>query len=154
MNKVIAMGNLTRDPELRFTPSGKAVCNVGLALNHSWKTESGEKKEEVTFIDCVCWGVTAENVARYCKKGKKVLIEARLQQQLWEDKQTHEKRSKHVLQVETIQFLGSKDDAGSAPSASPRPAPGYTQPGYQPQGAAAPAQQQEANPGPEDDIPF
>jgi len=77
-NKVILMGNLTRDPELRYTPKGMAVAKVGLAVNRTWRSESGEQKEEVTFIDVDVWGRTAENVGQYMRKGSPILIEGRL----------------------------------------------------------------------------
>jgi single-strand DNA-binding protein len=149
MNKFIGLGNLTRDPELRFTPKGTAVCNVGLALNRKWRTESGEDREDVTFLDCTIWGATAEATAKYCKKGKRVLVEGRLAQQTWEDKETHKQRSKIIVQVEQIQFLGSPDSASAS-----RPTEGGYRSTASPAGRAAP--QQDAEPPPEDDdsVPF
>lgn len=121
MNKFIAVGNMTRDPELRYTPKGTAVCNFDIAINRTWKTDDGETHEAVTFINCQAWGRTAEATAQYCKKGKKVLIESRLDQQTWEDKETHKQRSKIVAVVETIQFLGSKE-SGDRPASDTAPA--------------------------------
>ena len=93
-NKVILVGNLTRDPELRYTPKGMAIAKIGLAVNRNWTSESGEKKEEVTFVDVDIFGRTAENVAQYMKKGRPILIEGRLRLDQWDDKQTGQKRSK------------------------------------------------------------
>src|ERR1700752_1833324 len=93
-NKVILVGNLTRDPELRYTPKGTAVAKIGLAVNRAWKSESGEMKEEVTFVDIDMFGRTAENVAQYMRKGSPLLVEGRLRLDTWEDKQTNQKRSR------------------------------------------------------------
>src|SRR5258707_13151758 len=98
-NKVILAGNLTRDPELRYTPKGTAIAKIGLAINRSWKTETGETKEEVTFVDVDSFGRTAEVIAQYLKKGRPILMEGRLKLDQWEDKTTHKKHSnlKRVL---------------------------------------------------------
>src|SRR4029079_933903 len=112
-NKVILVGNLTRDPELRYTPKGTAVAKVGLAVNHKWKNEAGEFKEEVTFIDIDCWGRTAENVGQYMRKGSSMLVEGRLKLDTWDDKQTNQKRSKMGVVAETVQFLGSPRGDGA-----------------------------------------
>jgi single-strand DNA-binding protein len=114
-NKVILIGNLTRDPELRYTPKGTAVAKIGLAVNRQWKTETGEKKEEVTFIDVDVFGRTAENVGQYVKKGSPILVEGRLKLDTWEDKQTNQKRSKLGVVAETVQFLGSGEKRQAAP---------------------------------------
>ena len=149
-NKVILMGNLTRDPELRYTPKGMAVAKVGLAVNRTWRSESGEQKEEVTFIDVDIWGRTAENVGQYMRKGSPILIEGRLKLDQWDDKQTGQKRSRLGVTAETVQFLSSGNRAGaegaaapaSAPRARPTPPPSAT-------GDA------DAPPPPEDDdVPF
>src|SRR5579884_2965646 len=126
-NKVILMGNLTRDPELRYTPKGTAIAKIGLAINRYWTTESGEKKEEVTFVDVDIFGRTAENVAQYMKKGRPILIEGRLRLDQWDDKQTGQKRSRLGVVAETVQFLGSPGGAGGegAPRAA---APAAAQP--------------------------
>lgn len=108
-NKVILVGNLTRDPELRYLPSGSAVCNTAIATNRRYKTQSGEQKEEVCFIDITLFGRTAEIANQYLTKGKKVLIEGRLKLEQWTD-QNGNKRSKHAVTVETMQMLGSKND--------------------------------------------
>ena len=105
-NKTILVGNLTRDPETRYTPKGTAICQIGLAINRSWKTESGEKKEDVVFIDCKAFGKSAETLAQYTRKGRPLLIEGRLDVEEWEDKTSKEKRRKTVVIVESFQFLG------------------------------------------------
>jgi single-strand DNA-binding protein len=111
-NKVILVGNLTRDPEIRYTPKGSAVCDLGLAVNRVYSTESGEKREEVTFIDVVLWARLAEIAGEYLKKGRPVLIEGRLQLDSWDDKQSGQKRSKLRVIGETMQLLGSRPAAG------------------------------------------
>src|ERR1700761_1558814 len=124
-NKVILVGNLTRDPELRYTPKGMAIAKVGLAVNRNWTSETGEKKEEVTFVDVDIFGRTAENVAQYMKKGRPILIEGRLRLDQWDDKQTGQKRSKLGVVAETVQFLGSPTGGGGEGGEAPRrqPAP-------------------------------
>src|SRR5271163_3769887 len=125
-NKVILMGNLTRDPELRYTPKGTAIAKIGLAVNRVWTNEAGEKKEDVTFVDVEVWGRTAENVGQYMRKGRPILIEGRLKLDQWDDKQTGQKKSRLGVVAETVQFLGGAPGAGEggAPAAprTPRPA--------------------------------
>src|SRR5206468_6295131 len=113
---------LTRDPELRYTPKGMAIAKVGLAINRNWTSESGEKKEEVTFVDVDIFGRTAENVAQYMKKGRPILVEGRLRLDQWDDKQTGQKRSRLGVVGEVVQFLGSPAGSSEAGAASPRPA--------------------------------
>ena len=98
-NKVIIAGNLTRDPELRYTPKGTAVVKLAMAINRTWKSESGENKEEVTFVDVDAWERQAEVIAQYMRKGRPILVEGRLQLDSWEDKTTHEKKSKLKVSV-------------------------------------------------------
>ncbi len=149
-NKVILVGNLTRDPELRYTPKGMAIAKIGLAVNRNWTSESGEKKEEVTFVDVDIFGRTAENVAQYMKKGRPILIEGRLKLDQWDDKQTGQKRSKLGVVAETVQFLGSPagggsggSDGGEAPRRAPAPS------------APAPSASSEPDmPPADDDVPF
>src|SRR5215813_6426249 len=145
-NKVILVGNLTRDPELRYTPKGTAVAKVGLAVNRQWTSESGEKKEEVTFVDVDIFGRTAENVSQYMRKGRPILIEGRLRLDQWDDKQTGQKRSRLGVVGEVVQFLGSPTGGSSSGEFNP-PAPRQS---------AAPASQPEPDaPAPEqDDVPF
>src|SRR6059036_2839554 len=94
LNKVMLMGNLTRDPEVRYTPKGTAVAEIGLAVNRTFTAENGEKREETTFVDVTLWGRQAEVAAEYLKKGRPVFIEGRLQMDSWEDKTTGQKRTK------------------------------------------------------------
>ena len=122
-NKVILMGNLTRDPELRYTPKGTAIAKIGLAVNRVWTTETGEKKEEVTFVDVDVFGRTAENVGQYMRKGSPMLIEGRLRLDQWDDKQTGQKRSKLGVVAETVQFLGSPRSSENSGGENPRPRP-------------------------------
>lgn len=105
-NKVIIAGNLTRDPELRYTPKGTAVAKLGLAVNRTWKSESGEQREEVTFIDVDAFGRQAEVLAQYMKKGRELLVEGRLKLDTWEDKNTKQKKSKLGVVLESFSFIG------------------------------------------------
>ncbi|HVY70493.1 MAG TPA: single-stranded DNA-binding protein [Verrucomicrobiae bacterium] len=130
-NKVILVGNLTRDPELRYTPKGTAIAKIGLAVNRVWRTETGEQKEEVTFVDVDVFGRTAENVGQYMRKGSPIMIEGRLRLDTWDDKQTGQKRSKLGVVAETVQFLGSPrggDSGGEAPGRPARPAQSHSAP--------------------------
>ncbi len=112
-NKVILMGNLTRDPEVRYIPSGSAVTDIGLAVNRTWFDKaSNTKKEDVTFVDVTLWGRTAEIAGEYLSKGRPVLIEGRLQMDSWEDRETGQKRSKLKVIGEQMTMLGSKGDSG------------------------------------------
>jgi single-strand DNA-binding protein len=115
-NKIILVGNLTRDPQLKYLPSQMAVVDFGLAVNHKFRTKTGEDREEVCFIDCSCFGKGAEIINQYCQKGKQILVEGRLKYDTWEDKQGGGKRSKHSVVVDNFQFLGgARDSAGGAP---------------------------------------
>jgi single-strand DNA-binding protein len=107
-NKVILLGNLTRDPEVRYTPKGSAVCDLGIAVNRQYTLDSGEKREEVTYVDVVLWSRLAEIAGEYLKKGRPVFIEGRLQLDTWDDKQTGQKRSKLRVIGETMQLLGGR----------------------------------------------
>jgi single-strand DNA-binding protein len=113
-NKVMLMGNLTRDPEIRYTPKGTAVAEIGLAINRYFSGENGEKREETTFVDVTLWGRTAEIAGEYLKKGRPVFIEGRLQLDSWEDKQSGQKRSKLRVVGEGMQLIGSRGGAGGA----------------------------------------
>jgi len=148
-NKVILMGNLTRDPELRYTPKGTAIAKFGLAVNRVWTTETGEKKEEVTFVDIDVFGRTAENVGQYMRKGSPLLVEGRLRLDQWDDKQTGQKRSRLGVVAETVQFLGSPrgSEGGGGEGQAPR---------SRPAAAAAPAADsiQGDAPPESDDVPF
>src|SRR5919106_3569125 len=107
-NKVILLGNLTRDPEVRYTPKGSAVCDLGIAVNRQYTLDNGEKREEVTYVDVVLWARLAEIAGEYLKKGRPVFIEGRLQMDTWDDKQTGQKRSKLRVVGETMQLLGGR----------------------------------------------
>lgn len=118
-NKVIIVGNAVRDPELRYTPKGMAIAKIGLAVNRNWTTESGEKKEEVTFVDVDAFGKQAETLGQYIRKGRPLLIEGRLKMDTWDDKQSGQKRSKLGVIVESFQFLGGKGDGDASRAAIP-----------------------------------
>lgn len=116
------MGNLTRDPELRVTPKGTAICQFSIAINRDWKNDAGEKQTEVTYVDCEAWSKTGETIAKYLTKGRPIFVEGRLKLDQWEDKKSGEKRSRMKILVENFQFLGSKDDGGQHSSAqAPEP---------------------------------
>jgi single-strand DNA-binding protein len=147
-NKVMLLGNCTRDPEVKYTPKGTAVTDLGLAVNRNYTTDSGEKREETTFVDVTLWGRQAEVAGQYLKKGRPVFIEGRLQLDTWDDKQSGQKRSKLRVVGENFQLLGSREggsggEGGGGPrQGSPRPA------------RSTPADAGgDSDPG-EDDIPF
>ena len=143
-NKVILAGNLTRDPELRYTPKGTAVARIGLAINRTWKNENGEQKEEVTFVDVDAFGRQAEVIGQYFKKGRPILIEGRLRYDTWDDKQTNQKRSKLGVVLESFQFMDSqRTEGGAPPPARARAA----------EPSAPPASEPEPPPS-DDDVPF
>jgi single-strand DNA-binding protein len=146
-NKVILLGNLTRDPEVRYTPKGTAVTDIGLAVNRVYTTDNNEKREEVTFVDVTLWGRTAEIAGEYLKKGRPCLIEGRLQMDTWDDKQSGQKRSKLKVIGEALQLLGSRPGAGEGSGGEDRQSTRSTTPPPA-KGAAAPAAPDE------DEIPF
>lgn len=111
-NKVILIGNLTRDPELRYTPKGTAIAKLGLAVNRTWRTETGENREETTFVDVDAFGRSAELIGQYLKKGRAIMIEGRLRLDQWEDKQSGQKRSKLGVVLESFQFMDSQRGGG------------------------------------------
>jgi single-strand DNA-binding protein len=158
-NKVILLGNLTRDPQLKYLPSQMAVVDFGLAVNHKYKTSTGEDREEVCFIDCTAFGKGAEVINQYCQKGKQLLVEGRLKYETWEDKQGGGKRSKHKITVDSFQLLGGRDNAGGgAPAggeeggqAAPQRAPAARRPAPGPQQPSPISEESQVNP---DDIPF
>lgn len=126
-NRVILIGNLTRDPQLRYTPSQMAVCDFGLAVNRRWNGPDGQKHEEVCFIDCIAWARQAETLAKYTSKGRQILVEGRLTYRTW-DGPDGKKRSKHEVTVQTFQFLDSRGDRGGAPGGAPKDAQPATPP--------------------------
>lgn len=156
-NKVMLIGNLTRDPELRVTPRGTSICQFGLAVNRQFKDESGATRDETTFVDVEAWGKQGELINKYLNKGSSCFVEGRLRFDQWDDKQSGQKRSKLKVVVENVQFLGAKagpsaggqagatdeyDQTSDAPRYSAPPPRGNTRP-------AAPAQDNV-----DDDVPF
>jgi single-strand DNA-binding protein len=115
VNRVILIGNLTRDPQLRYLPSQMPVAEFGLAINHKFKTAAGEARDEVCFIDCTAFGKAGELINQYCQKGRQLYVEGRLKYDTWEDKNGGGKRSKHVVVVDNFQFLGARDGSGGGP---------------------------------------
>lgn len=136
-NRVILLGNLTRDPELRYTPKGQAVAKIGMAVNRKYKTDAGEQ-EEVTFIDIDAWGKQAELIGQYLKKGNPLFVEGRLKLEQWDDKNTGQKVSKLKVVMENFQFVGGGDRGQQAA----------------PRTAAGPMAQQSQPKGEDPDIPF
>jgi len=163
-NKVILLGNLTRDPELRYTPKGTAIARIGLAVNRKYSTDTGETKEEVTFIDIDAWGKQAELISQYLRKGSPLFLEGRLKLDQWDDKNTGQKVSKLRVILETFQFVGGNragegGPAGSAPGnyapSAPSTAPTQPRPTTRPPAASAPSSPDPEGPPPEeDDVPF
>lgn len=117
-SKAIITGNLTRDPELRNTPSGSSVCGFTVAVNRVFKDANGEQREDVSFIDCSAWGKLGEMISQYAKKGSGVLVSGRLDQRSWEDKNGGGKRSRVEIVVEDFNFIGSANRDGSSSSYS------------------------------------
>jgi len=159
-NRVILIGNLTRDPQLRYTPSQVAVCDFGLAINRTWTDKSGQKREEVCFVDCTAWARSAETLAKYMTKGRQLLVEGRLTYQTWDGKDG-QKRSKLSVTVDNFQFLGDRGQGGGgAGKARPADAQPQKAAGEEPQKAAgeepqAGAAEYDFNQDVEDDtIPF
>lgn len=122
LNKVMLIGNLTRDPELRVTPRGTGICTFALAMNRKFKDEAGGEREEVTFVDVEAWGKQGEVIAKWCSKGHPLFVEGRLRLDSWEDKNTKEKRSRMKVVLENFQFLGGNREAGDG-AAPGQPAP-------------------------------
>jgi single-strand DNA-binding protein len=150
-NKVVLMGNLTRDPELRAIPSGQNVASFSLAVNRSWKNAAGEQQEAVDYIDCTIWGKPAEIITQYMKKGSGILVSGRLQQRTWE--QEGQKRSKVEVVVEDFNFVGGdRGDSGSSYQPSESSAP--SKPAAKSSKDEAPAEDLGNEPINLDDIPF
>jgi single-strand DNA-binding protein len=141
LNKVLLLGNVTRDPEVRYTPKGSAVCDLGVAVNRTYTTDSGEKREEVTFVDVTLWGRTAEVASEYLKKGRPVFIEGRLQMDTWDDKQTGQKRTRLRVVADNMQLLGGRPPGATDATGESR------------QASAAPKKSAPSEPD-EDEIPF
>jgi single-strand DNA-binding protein len=157
LNKVLLMGNLTRDPELRVTPKGTPICQFSLAINRQFKMESGETREEVIYVDVEAWGKQGETIAKYVTKGRPLYVEGRLRLDQWEDKNTKEKRSRMKVVLEQFQFLG--DSRAGAPGGG---TPGSAEPGIDqtvtPERHAPPARNAAPKPAAQEnldeDVPF
>jgi single-strand DNA-binding protein len=153
-NKVYLMGNLTRDPEMRVTPKGTAICQFGLAISRSWKDESGQTREETAFVDIEAWGKQGEVISKYCTKGRPLFVEGRLKFDQWEDKTSGQKRSKLKVVLENFQFIGGRGDG--APGGGPSAAGGET---GEPGDGAPPSKGPSRPPTPsrdtvDEDVPF
>jgi single-strand DNA-binding protein len=156
-NQVILVGNLTRDPELRVTPKGTAICQFGLAVNRQYKDDSGQTRDETTFVDIEAWGKQGELVSKYLTKGSPALVQGRLKLDQWEDKQTQQKRSKLKVVLENVQFLSSR---GAGPGAGGQgggdegidqtPPPERHSPPARPAGKTPPPAQENID----EDVPF
>jgi single-strand DNA-binding protein len=133
LNRVLLIGNLTRDPDLRYTPKGTAVTEIGIAVNRVYTGEDGERKEETTFVDVTLWARLAEIAGQYLKKGRPVFIEGRLQLDTWDDKQTGQKRSKLRVVAESIQLLGTRQEGDLPASPAPRRPSASTPPPARPE---------------------
>ncbi len=155
-NKVLLMGNLTRDPEVRYTAKGTAVCDLGLAVNRTYTADNGERREETTFVDVTLWGKTAELAGQYLSKGRPVFIEGRLKFETWDDKTSGQKRSKLSVIGENMQFIGAPrsgdTDSASGGSAGPTRYPQSARTANQ-SAQDAKSDWGESSPD-EDDIPF
>lgn len=156
VNKVILIGNVTRDPEVKFTSKGSAVTDIGLAINRNYTLDNGEKREETTFVDVELWGRLAEIAGEYAKKGRPVYIEGRLRMDTWEDKASGQKRSRMKVVGENLQLLGSRTGGGSPSTGGDHE--GYDSSPAVPRRSSPPqSQRQVASPpsdAPDDDIPF
>jgi single-strand DNA-binding protein len=154
-NKVILVGNLTRDPELRYTPKGLAIAKIGLAVNRTWKTETGESREEVTFVDVDSFGKQAETIGQYLKKGRPILVEGRLKLDQWDDKQTGQKRSRLGVVMESFTFLDSGNRGGGGAGGPPESGESAPMPRSRPAPPPPPTTPDpEAPPSEDDDVPF
>ncbi len=153
-NKVILVGNLTRDPQVRYTPGGSAVTEIGLAVNRSWfDKQSNQRKEETTFVDVTLWGRQAEVAGEYLSKGRQVLIEGRLQLDQWDDKDSGQKRSKLRVVCENMTMLGA-GGSGGQPGGSGPPRSGGSRQSAPPSDSGPDPSQSFYDDGPSDDVPF
>lgn len=112
-SKAIIAGNVTRDPEMRTTPSGSQVCSFAIAVNRSYKDSSGAQQDQVSYLDCVAWGKSAEIISQYIKKGSQLLVSGRLEQRSWEDKNSGQRRSRTEIVVEDFSFIGGNNNGGN-----------------------------------------
>jgi len=157
LNKVFLIGNLTRDPELRVTPKGTAICQFGIAVNRQFKDESGATRDETTFVDIEAWGKQGELVSKYLTKGSLAMVEGRLKLDQWEDKTSGQKRSKIKVVLDNVQFLSTRGGAGGGGGggAAAAPADGIDQTTPErhsppPRGNPKPAAQEHLD----EDVPF
>jgi len=134
VNTVILGGNLTRDPEVRYTPQGTAVARLGLAVNQTYRTKDGEKREDVCFIDVEVWARQAETCGEYLKKGSSILVEGTLKLDTWDDRETGKKRSKHKVRARRVQFLSTGPRGESRPNSNAAPAPAPYEVNFPPDG--------------------
>ena len=148
-NKVYLIGNLTRDPELRVTPKGTAICQFGLAVNRQFKDESGAVRDETTFVDIEAWGRQGETISKYCTKGRPLFVEGLLKFDQWEDKTSGQKRSRLKVVLEGFQFLGGRGEGGSAEGGSDQAFERNTPPARNAGRSEAPS-----NDGVDEDVPF
>lgn len=153
-NKVFLMGNLTRDPELRYTPKGMAIAKIGLAINRRWRSETGEDREEVTYVDVDAFGRQAETLAQYMKKGRPLFVEGRLRLDQWEDKTTHQKKSRLGVVLEGFQFIDGGNRGENAGTPVQRPAAAPAAPATPAATTPPPPPDTDAPPIEEDDVPF
>jgi len=166
LNKVQLMGNITRDPEVRYTPKGTAVTDISLAINRNFNGDDGERREETTFVDITFWGRQAEVIGEYMKKGRPIYVEGRLQLDTWEDKTSGQQRSRLKVVGENFQFLGSREDGGGGGGGSRSAPPSHdedhdsrstTPPSQSSPAPSSSPQASRHSDGPieeEDDIPF
>ena len=150
VNKVILIGNVTRDPEVKFTSKGSAVTDIGLAINRNYTLDSGEKREETTFVDVELWGRLAEIAGEYAKKGRPIYIEGRLRMDTWEDKASGQKRSRMKVVGENLQLLGGRSEGGGRASGGDHES--HEAPA--PRRSAPPSRPAPSTSEPDDDIPF
>ncbi|MCX6970467.1 MAG: single-stranded DNA-binding protein [Verrucomicrobia bacterium] len=152
VNKVILIGNVTRDPEVKFTPKGSAVADLGLAINRNYTLDNGEKREETTFVDVELWGRLAEIAGEYAKKGRPIYIEGRLRMDTWEDKTSGQKRSRMKVVGENLQLLGGRPPGSGG--GGEEEGGGHHEARPQRTSRPAPAPQPPRSSEPDDDIPF
>ncbi len=146
LNKVMLIGNLTRDPEVKYTPKGTALADLRLAVNRKFKSSDGESREEVTYLDVVVWDKRAEVIAKYLHKGDPIFIEGRLQMEQWDDKATGQKRSKISVVAENFEFLNRRE-GGAGENAGGDEGGGGSRPANRPAQRPQPAKQQPAAEG-------
>lgn len=142
--KVIIIGNLTREPELRVTPTGTQIAQFAVAINRKWKDANGQPKDEVSFVDIEAWGKTAENIAKYFHKGDPIFVDGRLKQDSWEDKTSGQKRTRLKVIAEQFQFQGGKRNGGESDPDQTPPPPRHT----------SPPRQAEQQTNLDEDVPF